>query len=44
MAYTALLNEQNISFEYGETESILEAALRQGYNLPYGCRNGECGS
>ena len=44
MTYTALLNEQNISFEIGETESILEAALRQGYNLPYGCRNGECGS
>ncbi|SVB06582.1 uncharacterized protein METZ01_LOCUS159436, partial [marine metagenome] len=27
MTYTALLNEQNVSFEIGETESILEAAL-----------------
>ena len=28
--------------EQGET--ILAAALRQGINLPYGCRNGACGS
>ena len=26
-----------------EGESILEAALRQGIGLPYGCRNGACG-
>jgi len=26
-----------------ENESILEAALRQGVGLPYGCRNGACG-
>ncbi len=25
-------------------ETILEAALREGYMLPYGCRNGACGS
>lgn len=25
-------------------ESVLEAALRQGVMLPYGCRNGTCGS
>ena len=25
-------------------ETILEAALRQGIGLPYGCRNGACGS
>lgn len=25
-------------------ETILEAALREGYVLPYGCRNGACGS
>lgn len=29
------------SVEQGET--ILEAALRQGVGLPYGCRNGACG-
>ena len=26
-----------------EDESILEAAIRQGIGLPYGCRNGTCG-
>jgi len=25
-------------------ESVLDAALRQGVILPYGCRNGTCGS
>lgn len=27
-----------------EGESILDAALRQGYTLPYGCRSGTCAS
>ena len=44
MNYVVRLTDQNISFEANEKESILEAALRQGLNLPYGCRNGECGS
>ena len=44
MAYTVKLNRQNITFLVNEDESILEAALKQGINLPYGCRNGECGS
>jgi CDP-4-dehydro-6-deoxyglucose reductase len=26
-----------------EGESILDAALREGHTLPYGCRNGACG-
>lgn len=26
-----------------ENETILEAAIRQGVGLPYGCRNGACG-
>jgi CDP-4-dehydro-6-deoxyglucose reductase len=32
------------SFEVGEGESVLTAALRQDLVLPYGCRNGACGS
>jgi len=31
-------------FEVGEGEAILAAALRQHFVLPYGCRNGACGS
>jgi CDP-4-dehydro-6-deoxyglucose reductase, E3 len=32
------------SFAVGAGETILEAALRQGIGLPYGCRNGACGA
>jgi CDP-4-dehydro-6-deoxyglucose reductase len=31
-------------FEVEEGESVLAAALRQGVMLPYGCKNGACGS
>jgi len=31
-------------FQVDEGETILAAALRQNVGLPYGCRNGECGS
>jgi CDP-4-dehydro-6-deoxyglucose reductase, E3 len=31
-------------FTANEDESLLEAALRQGYTLPYGCKDGACGS
>lgn len=32
------------AFEVATGESVLDAALRQGVSLPYGCRNGQCGS
>ncbi|MGQ0655434.1 MAG: 2Fe-2S iron-sulfur cluster-binding protein, partial [Betaproteobacteria bacterium] len=32
------------SFEVAEGESVLIAALRQDLILPYGCKNGACGS
>ncbi len=32
------------TFEVQEGESVLTAALRQGVMLPYGCKNGACGS
>jgi CDP-4-dehydro-6-deoxyglucose reductase len=32
------------SFEVAAGESVLAAALRQGVMLPYGCKNGACGS
>ena len=31
-------------FDVAAGETVLEAALRQGIGLPYGCRNGACGS
>ena len=31
-------------FDVEAGESVLVAALRQGYILPYGCKNGACGS
>ena len=32
------------AFLAGPDESVLDAALRQGVLLPYGCRNGACGA
>src|SRR3954462_13640083 len=31
-----------LQFDVETGESVLAAALRQGYVLPYGCRNGAC--
>lgn len=31
-------------FSVNEDETVLAAALREGFALPYGCRNGACGS
>ncbi|MBX3662872.1 MAG: CDP-6-deoxy-delta-3,4-glucoseen reductase [Burkholderiales bacterium] len=31
-------------FHANDGETVLEAALREGFMLPYGCRNGACGS
>lgn len=30
-------------FSIKDDESVLDAAIRQGVHLPYGCRNGKCG-
>lgn len=44
MSYKVQLAEQNISFDVETNETVLEAAMRQGHGLPYGCRNGQCGA
>jgi CDP-4-dehydro-6-deoxyglucose reductase len=44
MSFKVKLTKQNSSFNIDENETVLEAALRQCHNLPYGCRNGSCGS
>jgi CDP-4-dehydro-6-deoxyglucose reductase, E3 len=41
---TVSLQPGGQSFQVEEGEAILAAALRQGYVLPYGCKNGACGS
>jgi CDP-4-dehydro-6-deoxyglucose reductase len=38
------LQPSGLQFEVEAGESVLGAALRQGYVLPYGCKNGACGS
>ncbi|MDH6421718.1 CDP-4-dehydro-6-deoxyglucose reductase [Polynucleobacter sphagniphilus] len=44
MSYQVTLKTSGKQFTVDSEESILEAALRQGINLPYGCKNGACGS
>jgi CDP-4-dehydro-6-deoxyglucose reductase len=41
---TVTLQPSGQQFQVEEGESILAAALRQDFILPYGCRNGACGS
>lgn len=38
------LSPSGHAFQAEDDETVLEAALREGYRLPYGCRNGACGS
>ncbi len=42
MAYQVTIESSGHQFEADEGEAILAAALRQGVNFPYGCRNGVC--
>ena len=44
MSYSVKIVPSGHTFEVEENEAILEAALRQGLSLPYGCRSGACGS
>jgi CDP-4-dehydro-6-deoxyglucose reductase len=44
MTFTITLQPANRSFGVEADESILPAAIRQGIGLPYGCRDGACGS
>ena len=42
--FDVTLDPGGASFSAGPDESILDAALRRGVALPYGCRNGTCGA
>lgn len=44
MPFTVALANSDITFQTREDETLLEAALRASIELPYGCRNGTCGS
>jgi NAD(P)H-flavin reductase/ferredoxin len=44
MSYQIRVAQSDIEFECAEGTTILEAARKGGYELPYSCRNGICGS
>lgn len=44
MSFTITLKPAERSFTVERDEAILPAAIRQGIGLPYGCRDGACGS
>lgn len=43
MPFNAVIQPGSHSFPINEGETILEAALKHGYMLPYSCRDGVCG-
>lgn len=43
MSFKVTVPASGHEFSVEQGETILEAALRQGIGLPYGCRNGACG-
>ena len=44
MSYRITIQPSGNSFEMTEDDTVLHAALNEGFHLPYGCRNGACGS
>jgi CDP-4-dehydro-6-deoxyglucose reductase len=44
MSFQVTIKPSNRVFSAEEGESVIEAAMRNGITLPYGCRNGACGS
>lgn len=44
MSHRITIKPSNHAFEAEDEESVLEAALSEGFVIPYGCRNGACGT
>lgn len=44
MSYKVSIEPSGHKFEVDEGEVVLDAAIRHGLSIPYGCRNGVCGA
>src|SRR3954452_21109753 len=44
MSFTVTVQPSGVRFDVPRDEAILLAAIRAGIGLPYGCRDGACGS
>lgn len=44
MAHRITIKPSNHAFETQDDETVLEGALREGFVIAYGCRNGACGT
>ena len=44
MTFQVTVTPSGRQFECGNDETLLAAALRAGVGIPYGCKNGACGS
>jgi NAD(P)H-flavin reductase/ferredoxin len=44
MPFTVSVSDKKISFPCEPNETVLDAAQRAGYDLPYSCRKGVCGT
>jgi len=44
MTFQVTVSPSGRQFDCGDDETVLAAALRAGITIPYGCKNGACGS
>lgn len=44
MAFTITLEPDGHQFSAKAYDTVLDSAVKAGHNIPYGCRNGTCGS
>ena len=44
MSHQVTIKNSGHSFDVRPSQTVLQAAIEAGINLPYGCRNGACGS
>jgi CDP-4-dehydro-6-deoxyglucose reductase len=44
MSYKVQIQSSGEEFTVEDNETVLDAALRQGITIPYGCRSGACGA